>query len=117
MRDIIERFRYRFELWHRERLEDLFGTPRTEPRESDPNYAAMLTESAPHFAWRLISVFVGVLLIAALIFTAVREQWPGLRQELTVGFAIFAAIWTVISVVSAIGFYRARRRHEREFQE
>jgi hypothetical protein len=31
IQDIIERFRYRFQLWRRERQEDLFGLPRNEP--------------------------------------------------------------------------------------
>jgi hypothetical protein len=32
MRDVIERFRYRLQLWQRERREDLFGMPRNDPR-------------------------------------------------------------------------------------
>src|SRR5687768_8032223 len=49
MRELIERFRYRFELWRRDRREDLLGVPRTDPLEhpvhllphADPKSAAI----------------------------------------------------------------------------
>ena len=53
MRELIERFRYRFELWRRDRREDLLGIPRTDPLDhpvhlaphADPNYAAIPAKS------------------------------------------------------------------------
>jgi hypothetical protein len=49
MKELIERFRYRFELWRRDRREDLLGVPRTDPLDdpvhlaprADPKYAAI----------------------------------------------------------------------------
>ena len=65
MGDVIERFRFRFQLWHRERREDLFGMPGTDPRSlreyaverspdksNDPTYRAVMIESTPRFVNR-----------------------------------------------------------------
>jgi hypothetical protein len=71
---VIQRFRYRFDLWRRERREDLFGVPRDDPRTireysaertagrwSDPKYNDILAEST----WRSIVRGLGIYLRCA----------------------------------------------------
>lgn len=53
MRDIVERFRYWFELWRRERREDLFGVPRTDD-DSETRKACV----SGYFGFSLASTFV-----------------------------------------------------------
>jgi hypothetical protein len=59
MRDIIERFSYRFRLWHRERREDLFGSARL----SDVKIYSK-SESVPKMVVRHLSVYFGGIIIA-----------------------------------------------------
>jgi hypothetical protein len=117
MRDVIERFRYRFELWHRERREDLFGTPRTdsphEPdhasRYADPKYAAILSESTPRFVGRIVGVYFGIIIIAAQICRFVSGFSPSARLALAIGFLTFVALWTLGSILGVVGFCKARK--------
>jgi hypothetical protein len=67
MSELIERFRYRFQLWRRERREDYIGPPGTLPTalesklSDDPKRKVVLTESTPMFIIRaLVSYFVPV---------------------------------------------------------
>lgn len=44
MHEVIERFRYRFDLWRRERREDLFGPPRSDSPE-EPDYLSNFSDT------------------------------------------------------------------------
>ncbi len=65
MREIIERFRYRFQLWRREQREDLLGPPGTHLADffdhtsvyAQPKYAVLLTESTPRAVVRSVDVY------------------------------------------------------------
>ena len=44
MRDIIDGFRYRFELWRREQREEYFGAPRDGSAEEEPGYVSFYAD-------------------------------------------------------------------------
>lgn len=116
MRDIIERFRYRFELWQRERREDLLGVPRTEPlghpptKWDDPKYQAILTESTPKFVCRVLVVYVTMTLIAAQVGGLLARFVPSSRYPLLVALIIFVCGWTLLSIFVIFNLARARKR-------
>lgn len=122
IRDIIERFRYRFELWRRERREDLFGTPRTDPldasddasRYADPKYAVILSESTARFLGRIVFTYFGVVFLAAQICWLVAGLFPFVRLAVGISFLVFTGVWTLASIFSTLGFCKARKAHREE---
>jgi hypothetical protein len=106
MRDVIERFRYRFQLWHRERREDLFGMPRSDPRSlreytderspdkaNDPSYRAVIVESTPRFVIRSVGVYFGVVIILGQLCRVALGYFPSAYFALSIVFLVFVALW------------------------
>src|SRR6266545_6505051 len=114
MRDVIERFRYRFELWHRERREDLFGVPRSDPRTfreysaqqttsrwNDPKYEVILTEPTWSSIGRGVGVYFGITIIAAQICWILAGFFPTARYPLAIVFVVFVCLWTLAVIIGA----------------
>src|SRR6266436_4922652 len=103
MHDVLERFRYRFQLWHRERREDLLGIPRTgtpEERDylsdySDPKRAVLLTESTVRSICRSGVAYLGIIAIAAQICLFLARRFPSARSAIGIIFLVFVGFWTV----------------------
>ena len=130
MRETIERFRYRFELWRREEREELFGVPRTDPctlreysaatfasrsaerwssRLSDPKWVLLLTESTWRSVVRSIGVYLGVIIIAALLCRLVVACFPAAQFAAFILFLVLVGLWTLVTIPGEIDFYRARK--------
>jgi hypothetical protein len=130
IQDVIERFRYRFELWRRERQEDLLGLPRNDPRslrqyraersarhrwfkQDDPKYQVILIESTPRFVIRIVGVYFAIIFIAAQLFRLIGGFIPGVRFGVGISLVVFIGLWTLLSISTTIDFCR-RRKAQRE---
>jgi hypothetical protein len=121
IRDVIERFRYRFDLWCRERREDSFWRPSTD-RESasrwdDPKYRVLVTESTSRFLLRSFGTYFGLLIIAVQICRLVGAFIPSIRFPLSVFFVVLWCFWTIIDVLSTIDLYKARKVHREQLSK
>src|SRR4051794_3513908 len=112
MRGILERFRYRFQLWRRDQREDWVGAPDThlpnfrEYRDDatarhkikweEPKYQAMLTESTPNFIVREVSVYFGVVIILSGIARLIDKFIPAAHGAVAVAFLGLVSMWTVV---------------------
>src|SRR5438552_18241672 len=123
--DVIERFRYRFQLWHRERREDLFGMPRTDRRSlreweaerlhttepdkmNDPSYAAVVVESTANFVVRSIGVYFGVIIILAQLCRWLVSYFPSTRSAVLIVFLVLVGFWTLGMILCTLDFCRKR---------
>ena len=130
MRETIERFRYRFELWRREQREDLSGEPRTDPRSlreyrrehrakksagvwsarlNDPKWVLLLVESTWRSVVRAIGVYFGAIIIAALICRLLVFCFPAAQFPTFILFVVLVGLWTLVTIPGEIDFYRARK--------
>jgi|SRR6266403_3067040 len=122
MREIIERFRYRFQLWRREQREDLLGPPGTHLADffdhtsvyAKPKYAVLLTESTPRAVVRSVDVYFGIIIIAAQICRFVAGFLPSARFVLSVGFLVFVGLWMLGMIFSTVDLCNARKAHPDE---
>ena len=119
--DVIERFRYRFQLWRREQREDWFGAPGTHLPDffdtsvyAKPKYAVLLTESTPRAVVRSVGVYFGIIIIAAQICRLVAGFLPSARFGLSIGFLVFVGLWTLGMVLSTVDLHKARKAHRDE---
>jgi hypothetical protein len=122
IQDIIERFRYRFELWRREQREEFFGTPSTESVEepdylsrfSDPKRAVLVRESTFSHIGRAGIAYFGINVIAAQICFMVDSFFPSARFGVAIIFLAFAALWTLIAVLFEIDLQKARKQYRQQ---
>jgi hypothetical protein len=118
IQDIVERLRYRFELWTRGDP-PYFGVPsRANEMESklasDPKRKVVLTERTVMFIARVfISYFVpvGVVAIICRVFIAF---FPSARHGIIIGFFVLACIWAVGAVRVIANLSSARRDYQNE---
>jgi hypothetical protein len=117
MREILERFRYRFKLWQREQREDLLGAQPTASLEDsrdtshyrDPRNAAIITESASRFAVRVAAVFLFGIAILAVIDCLVVMAWPSARHAADIIAVVFVGVWTIGTAFTVLDMRKARR--------
>ena len=121
IRDIIERFSYRFELWRRERREDLFGIPRTgPPQERDyvehfAKHPKLVTESTFVSIGRAGAAYFSTTALVAYICFWIGTFFPALRFATGVVFVVFFCLWTLLLIPFEIDLRRARKQYrERE---
>jgi hypothetical protein len=122
MNDVIERFRYRFELWRRERREDLFGTPHSGPPEErdyvshfpDPKRAVLLTESTFSSIGRTGAAHFGSIALFAYICVIVASFIPLLRFPIGIIFVVFVSLWTLLAIFFEIDLRKARKQYRQQ---
>ena len=127
MREVIDRFRYRFQLWHRERREDLFGMPRSDPRSlreytderspskaNDPSYRAVITESSSRFVIRSVGVYFGVIIILAQLGLLVLGRFPSARSAMLIVFLVLVGFWTLGMILGTLDFCKKRKAYREE---
>lgn len=120
IRDVIDRFRYRFALWRREQREEYFGTPRTGPPEEHDyvehfaKHPQLVTESGFVSIGRRTAFFGIISLVAYFCFWICR-LFPLLRFAVGVVFIVFLCVWALGGVFFEIDLRRARKQYrERE---
>jgi hypothetical protein len=130
MRELIHRFSYRFELWRRDLREDLSGEPRTDPRSlreyrrenrakksaelwsarlSDPKWVLLLTESTWRSVVRSIGVYLGAIIIAALLCRLLVACFPAAQFAAFILLLVLVSFWTLVTIPGEIDFYKARK--------
>jgi hypothetical protein len=116
MHELIERFRYRFQLWWRDRREDYIGPPGThlpnyfdDSIYSKPKYTVLVTESAPRAIVRSVSVYFSIIFIAAQLCRLLIAVIPATRDVISVIFLIFVTLWTLLMILSSVGLHKARK--------
>jgi hypothetical protein len=116
MRDVIDRFRYRFQLWRREQRDDYLDAPRTGPQE-EPDYVEhfskhpeLVTESSFVSIGRRVGFF-GIISIAAYICFWIIRLFPALRFAVGVVFVVFVCLWTLGGIFFEIDLHRARKQY------
>jgi hypothetical protein len=111
MREIFERFRYRFELWRREQRQDSLG-PRDTSHYRDPRNIAIITESRSRFAVRVAITFFGcVAIIGISIYGVMAAFWPAARHIADIIMVIVGAIWILGIGFTVLDMCIARRKH------
>ena|SRR6476646_4066248 len=114
--DVMERFRYRFELWRREQREGSFWRP--SPRSVDlgepaiwenPKYEILWTESTPSFIMREVSLYVGILLLFSTVGVLIDRFFPSARYAVRVAFLWLVGLWTFLSVRMAVDVAKKRK--------
>src|ERR1044071_562006 len=116
IRDVIERFRYRFELWRREQRDEWLAprsgemTSETDyvSRYSAPNRIVMLKESTVRFVGRTLQAYFGVIIIVSWVCIAIGRSVRSARFALGVGFLVFVAFWTFAMISGTIRLWKAR---------
>ena len=127
MREVIDRFRYRFLLWHRERREDLFGMPRSDPRSlreytdersqskaNDPSYRAVITKSTSRFVFRSVAVYFGIIIILAQLGRLALGRFPSERSAVFIVFLMLVGFWTLGMILSTLDFCKKRKAYRKE---
>ena len=105
MSEVIERFRYRFQLWRRERREDLYGSADDPQMEIyDKN------ESISQMALR----YVGSYLVALTLFTAIGwlVQWyfPAAHFVARIVVIILACLAALSLLMNFVWEWKAKRK-------
>jgi|SRR5260370_34461464 hypothetical protein len=123
LQDIVERFRYRFELWRRERRADWRGATgervssshQQKPEDSwesvAPKDRAILTDSTPLFVLRMLMAYLVILVILVLSCYLLGTFVPVLRHACSIASIIFAVVWTLTIVCGITQVYRQRRQY------
>jgi hypothetical protein len=125
MHDVIERFRYRFELWRRERREDSMWGGKwpelsPEPRDrisyylDDPKRAELLIESTLKSIGRFAGAYFGIIVLASQICLVISRFIPSARFALGVIFLVFTALWTLVMIVSEIDLRKVRNHYRQQ---
>jgi hypothetical protein len=119
MRDVIERFSHRFQLWRREWREEHFGTPRTGPPDYashyiDRNRAVLLTESAIRSVGRSVWVYFGIIIVVTQVCRIIGSMIPQARFGLAITMLVFICFWTLGSIFFHIDLYKARKQFRQQ---
>ena len=121
MRELVERFRYRFQLWRREQREDSFWRP--EPtvldlgpasKWNDPKYRALLTESTSKFVLRGVGLYFGGLMFSTAIARLIVRLAPTAQFTALVVLLVLVSFWTLFSVSGAINIRNKRKAYREQ---
>jgi hypothetical protein len=113
MHDVIERFRYRLQLWRREQRDD-YSFVVTSKDWDNPKYKTILATSTPEFVLRYLIACFGVVGIVAIICRVVIAFIPAARFGILVGFIMFACYWTAVTLLAAADANRARKAYRED---
>jgi hypothetical protein len=120
LRDIIERFSYRFEVWRRQEAPDYFGVQRAAPADlgpklaKDPKRRVVLTEPTLTFIARGFVTYFGIVGIVAIICRIGIGSFPGARVGIIIGFIVFACVWGTAVAQVFWNLSRARQDYRSE---
>ena len=134
LQDVIERFRYRFQLWRREQREDWIGPPGTRlpnyreymheasaaarvarPEDSwrsvAPKHRVILTDSTPRFILRTLVPYLAILVILVLGCRLLGTFIPVLAYACSVAAIILAILWTLTTALGTTHICKQRREY------
>jgi hypothetical protein len=125
LQDVIERFRYRFQLWRREQREDsmwggplpeLSARPRVEKPEDSwqsipPERRVILTDSTSRFAVRTLVPYLAILVILVLGCRLLGTFVPVLAYACSIAAILLGTLWTLINVLGTTHICKQRREY------
>jgi hypothetical protein len=123
LQDVIERFRYRFELWRREQGADwkgLTGERVSAPSEEKPENSwqsvplekrAILTDSTPQFVVRTLVPYLAILVILVLSCRLLGTFVPVLAYACSIAAIVLGTVWTLINVFGTTHICKQRREY------
>ena len=126
MSEIIERFRYRFQLWRRERHEDsmwsgkrpeLSPGPRDRQAPDDswrsiaPKNRVILMGSTPRFIVRTLVIYFAILLIVVASCLLLGTFVPPLRYVCLIASIVLGTIWTLMNVLGTTHILKQRKEY------
>jgi len=119
IRDIIERFGYRFELWRREQREEHFGTPRTGPPDyvshyTDRNRTVLLAESTSRSVGRSVWIYFGIIIVLTQLCRIVGGLFPSTRFGLAISLLVLVSFWTFGAILYHLDLYKARKQYRQQ---
>lgn len=123
IRDVIERFSYRFRLWRREQLEHYaISLPRPDTDKPDylsyyikhPKYIELVTESTLKSIGRIFGAYFGVLILTSQLCFLIARSVPATRFVLGVFFVVFTGLWTLITIFGEVRLRKARRQYREQ---
>ncbi len=87
LRELVDRFAYRYRLWSAESRSDNLGAG-TPPPEISPK-----SEPAWRLIFRLLQLVAGGLLLLALLYRFAMRTFPRLSDGIPMIFIFFAVVW------------------------
>jgi hypothetical protein len=87
LRDLVDRFAYRYRLWAGETQGDKVGVGEAPPEASPRN------EPAWRLIVRFLQVFVGGLIILAILYRFAMRSFPSLSDGVPMIFIFLAIVW------------------------
>jgi hypothetical protein len=125
LEDVIERFRYRFQLWRREHREDSMwgGTwpefspqshveaPESSWRSVAPKDRVVLTVSTPRFVLRMLVPYLAVLVILVAGFHLLGTFVPFLHFVSRIASIVLATLWTLTIGLGSMRICAQRKQY------
>jgi hypothetical protein len=123
MHDVIERFRYRFQLWWQDQREDLSWLPGPhlarlgERPLEQPKYRILITEPTVRSLARSFISYFGVLIIAMQLCRLIARFVPSTRHALGVALLVFLVLWTLLMLWGEVDLRKARKAYRAKTTE
>ena len=116
IRDIIERFSYRFALWRRQELPDYFPGSDANLTDiaklaEDPKRRVVLTEPTMMHVARGFVTYFGVVGVIAIICRCAIAVFPSARSGIIVGLIAFVCFWGICAVMVIYKLSRAKAEY------
>ena len=123
LQDVIERFRYRFELWRRERRADWRGAtekpvpisdeerPENSWQSVPPEKRVILTDPTPRFVVRTLVPYLAILVILVLGCRLLGSLVPVLAYACSITAIILAVLWTLTTALGTTHICKQRREY------
>ena len=93
LRDLVDRFAYRYRLWSTETRSDNLGAG-TAPPEISPK-----SEPAWRLIWRLLQMLASGLILLAFACRFAMRTFPSLSDGIAMIFIFLAVVWCGVSLV------------------
>jgi hypothetical protein len=139
LQDLIERFRYRFQLWRREQREDWIGPPGTRlpnyreymqeasaaarverPEDSwrsiAPKNRVVLMGSTPRFIVRTLTIYLAVLVIVLVGCFLLGTFVPLLHYVCLIAAIVLGTTWTLMNLLGTAHILKQRKQY-REWRQ
>src|SRR5438309_4971919 len=119
-RDLIERFRYRFDLWRQERREASFwrfGPPMADldpSKWNDPKYRLLLTEPTWKCAYRTLGLYFAGLIFFTTIARVIVRLAPSAQSFVLIIFVALVCLWTLFVASGAVSTRRRRKAYQEQ---
>jgi hypothetical protein len=92
LRDLIDRFAYRYRLWSAEARSDNLGAGTAPPEISSKS------EPAGRLIWRLLQILASGLILLAFAYRFAMHTFPSLSDGIPMIFIFLAVVWCGVSL-------------------